>query len=123
MIKKKYWRLLNIAKKYSNANGTERVKLVDLDSGILKTKDTIFAYAQILFSIGTFAYSLLFFVYGVIPLFIGWFGIIASIFYGFGNLIFRIKPESKSLWNLGGLLILIFEMILGGCLLFYSFTI
>jgi len=44
-----------------------------------------FTFAQILFSIGTLAYSILFVTYGVVPAIIGWFGIVASILYGFGN--------------------------------------
>ncbi|MHA2270025.1 MAG: DUF4386 family protein [Promethearchaeota archaeon] len=106
--KKNYWELLNIGIKYSGTSGVERDGLVELGDSILKTKDSIFTFAQILFSIGTFAYS------------IGWFGIVASILYGFGNGIFRIKPNFKVLWNIGGLLILLFELVLGGWLLFFS---
>ncbi|MHA2038655.1 MAG: DUF4386 domain-containing protein [Promethearchaeota archaeon] len=118
--KKNYWELLNIGIKYSGTSGVERDGLVELGDSILKTKDSIFTFAQILFSIGTFAYSILFVTYGVVPTFFGWFGIVASILYGFGNGIFRIKPNFKVLWNIGGLLILLFELVLGGWLLFFS---
>ncbi|MBY8991932.1 MAG: DUF4386 domain-containing protein [Candidatus Lokiarchaeota archaeon] len=118
--KKNYWGLLNIANKYSDTSGAGRDTLIDLARSILKTKDSRFTFAQILFSIGTLAYSLLFVTYGVVPPFIGWFGIVASILYGFGNGIFRLKPNIKPLWNLGGLLILLFEIILGGWLLFFG---
>jgi hypothetical protein len=66
------------------------------------------------------AYSLLFITYGVVPGIIGWFGIVASILYSFGNGIILAKPNFKVLWNLGGLLILLFEIALGGWLLYYS---
>jgi len=118
--KKEYWGLLNIAKKYSSTTDVERKELIDLSDSILKNKNSKFTFTQILFSIGTLAYSILFVTYGIVPLFIGWFGIIASIVYGLGNLIFRIKPDFEVLWNLGGLLILIFEVILGGWLLFIA---
>ena len=118
--KKNYWGLLNIAKQYSGTSGAERDALIDLGRSILKTKDSIFTFAQILFSIGTLAYSILFVTYEVVPTIIGWFGIIASILYGFGNGIFRIKPNFKVLWNIGGLLILLFEIVLGGWLLFFA---
>jgi len=59
-------------------------------------------------------------VYGVIPVIIGWFGIVASIIYSFGNGIVFVKPNFKVLWNLGGLLILLFEIVLGGSLVYYS---
>lgn len=121
--KKNYWGLLNLAIKYSGTSGAEKDVLIDSGNKILKIKDSIFSFAQILFSIGTFAYSVLFVTYGVLPVIIGWFGIIASILYGLGNGIFRIKPNFIVLWNIGGLLILIFEIILGGWLLWYSFII
>ena len=118
--KKSYWGLLNIAKQYSNTNNAEKDALIDLGRSILETKTSRFSFAQILFSIGTFAYSILFIAYGIVPIIIGWFGIISSILYGFGNMIFRIKSNFKVLWNIGGLLILLFEVILGGWLLFFT---
>ena len=116
--KKDYWELLNIARQYSGTNGAEKNALSDLGRSILKTKNSIFTFAQILFSIGTLAYSILFATSKVIPDFIGWFGIVASILYGFGNGIRPVKPNFKVLWNFGGLLILLFEIVLGGWLLF-----
>ena len=117
--KKNYWGLLNLAKPYSDTSDAEKDALIDLGRSILKTKTSRFSFAQILFSIGTLAYSILFVTYGVVPTIIGWFGIIASMLYGFGNGIFRIKPNFKVLWNIGGLLILLFEIVLGGWLLFF----
>ena len=118
--KNNYWGLLNLAKQYSDANGAEKDSLIDLGRSILKTKESRFGFAQILFSIGTLAYSILFVTYGVVPAFFGWFGIVASLLYGFGNGIFLIKPDVKVLWNIGGLLILLFELVLGGWLVFVS---
>ena len=118
--KKSYWKLLKIAKQYSTTRGDEKKSLDNLRLSILKSKQSSFISAQILFSIGTLAYSILFVAHGVIPVIIGWFGIIACIIYGFGNGIFSIKPNFKALWNLGGLLILLFELILGVSLIYYS---
>ena len=117
--KKNYWGLLNIAIKYSDTSGTEKDAFIDLGRGILKSKNSSFTFAQIFFSIGTLAYSILFVTYGVVPAIIGWFGIVASIIYGFGNGIRFVKHNFKVLWYFGGLLILLFEMVLGGWLLFY----
>ena len=117
--KKNYWGLLNIAIKYSDANDTEKNGLIDSGHSILKTKASRFAFAQILFSIGTLSYSILFVTYGVIPVIIGWFGIVSCILYGLGNGIFHIKANFKILWNIGGLLIFIFEIVLGVWLLFF----
>lgn len=121
--KNNYWRLLHIAEQYSGTTGSERAALIDSGRGILKTKDFRFVIAQLFFSIGTFTYSLLFVTDGVVPLLIGWFGVIASIVYGIGNGIFMVKPSVKAPWNIGGLLILLFEACLGGWLLWYSFII
>ena len=116
--KKSYWGLLNIAKQFAGANGAEKNALIDMGRSVLTTKNTVFAFAQILFSIGTLAYSILFATYGVVPEIIGWLGIVASILYGFGSGIKLVKSNIKAVWNIGGLLILIFELVLGGWLLF-----
>jgi len=118
--KKRYWGLLNIARKYSSASDDGKKSLYDIRLSILKSKQSNFIFAQIFFSIGTLAYSILFVVYGIIPVIMGWFGIVASIIYGFGNGIFFVNPNFKTLWSLGGLLILLFELILGGSLIYYS---
>jgi len=115
--KNNYWGLLNIAKQYSDTSGAEKDALIDLGRSILKTKKFRFGIAQLFFSIGTLAYSILFVTYGINPI-IGWFGIVASILYGFGNGIILIKPNFKVLGNFGGLLILLYEVVLGGLLLF-----
>jgi len=117
--KRNYWELLNIASKFSSTNEAEKDKLINLTKNILKTKNNRFILAQILFSIGTLSYSILFVTYGVVPIIIGWFGIIAAVIYGLGNAIYRIQSKFEVLWNIGGLLILIFEFILGGWLLLF----
>jgi len=117
--KQNYWGLLHITKEYSDNNDDKKDTQIDLARSIIQTKTSRFSFAQILFSIGTFTYSILFILYGVVPITIGWFGIIASILYGLGNVIFRII-SFKGLWSIGGLLILLFEIILGGWLLFFT---
>ena len=121
--KKNYWSLLNLATIYSDTSDTEKSTLIDSSRNILKTKELRFAIAQILFFIGTLAYSSLFVIYGVVPLIIGWFGIIASCIYGIGDIVFLKVSNSKIIWSLGGLLVLIFEITLGGWLIFASLTI
>jgi len=116
--KKNYWRLLNIARQFPGTSSTEKNSLIDLGRSILETKSSSFSFAQILFSIGTLAYSIVFITYGVVPEIFGWFGIVASIIYGFGNGIILVKPNFKVLAYFGGLLIFLFEIALGGWLLF-----
>ena len=120
---KNYWGLLNIARQYSGTSGAEKNSLSDLARSILKTKNSRWTFAQILFSIGTIAYSILFVTYGVVPLIIGWLGIVASILFGFGSGIILVKPNFKVPGYLGGLLVMLFEVVLGGWLLFFSHII
>jgi len=116
--KKNYWGLLNIARQYSGTTGAEKNALIDLARSILKTKNSNWTTSQILFSIGTLAYSILFVTSGVVPAIIGWFGIVASIAFGVGSGIVLVKPNFRVLWMFGGLLFLLFEIVLGGWLLF-----
>ena len=116
---KNYWGLLNIARQYSSSSGTEKESVSELGRSILKSKTSVFAFAQILFSIGTLSYSILFATSEAVPVpaIIGWFGIVASILYGFGNGIIVVKPDKAMKIFRVGLLILIFELVLGGWLL------
>jgi hypothetical protein len=117
--KKNYWRLLDIARQYSAASDAERNTLAELRLSILNSKRSNFTSAQLLFAIGTLSYSILFVAYGVVPAMIGWFGIVASILYGAGNVMTTAKPKLQAVWSIGGLLILLYEIVLGGWLLFH----
>jgi hypothetical protein len=119
---KNYLGLLNLARQYSSSSGAEKKSLRELGRSILKTKNSVFAFAQIFFSIGTLSYSILFATSEAVPVpaLIGWFGIVASILYGFGNGIILVKPNKAMKVFRVGLLILIFEVVLGGGLLFSS---
>jgi len=121
--KKNYWGLLNIAIKYSSVDEPEKDVLINSSENIFKLKEFKFAVAQIFFSIGTLAYSTLFVIYGVVPLFIGWIGIVAGILYGLGSGLYLRNSQIKALWSIGGLLILLYEIILGIWLLWYSIII
>jgi hypothetical protein len=116
--KRNFLSLSDIAEQYSGAIGTDKEVLSKQALSMLKTKNSTFTVAQLLFSIGTLAYSIVFVFFAILPDILGWFGIVASIIYGLGNGMHRLKPDSRALWNLGGLLIFIFELVLGGWLLF-----
>ena len=117
-FKKNYWSILKLAKQYPSTSDADKNSLIDKGRSILKTKSSSFSFAQILFSIGTLSYSILFITSGVVPTIFGWFGIVASIPYGFGNAIILVKPNFKVLAYFGGLLIFLFEAVLGGWLIF-----
>jgi hypothetical protein len=113
-----YWGLLNIARQYSSTSGTEKTSLSDLARTIFKTKDSRFKIAMICWSIGTLAYSIVLVTYEVVPAIIGWLGLVASILVGFGTGIKLVKPNVKDFTIIGGLSAILFEVIIGGWLLF-----
>ena len=113
--KKDYYKFLDLSKQYSAADEIGKSSLIETGQKILETKNKIFEITQILFSIGTLSYSVLFVAYDVLPLYIGWFGIMSAVIYGTGSCI-KLKTDSQAVWNVGGLLILIYELVLGGWL-------
>jgi len=119
-----YWRLLNIAKQYSVNGDAEKKALGDSAHTILQTRNSRFTFSQLLFGIGTLAYSILFVTYGAVPLVFGWLGLVASVFCILANGIKLVKPDFKVLGNLGlflgSMLALPFEVSIGIWLLFFS---
>lgn len=118
--KKEYRRMLGMATQYRETSGAERRTLIESGRNILKAKNTVFTYAQVLFSIGTMAYCIVFVAYEAMPAFIGWSGIVASAIYGSGSVIKLLKDDFKAVWNIGGLLILLFELVTGGWLIIHT---
>jgi hypothetical protein len=116
--KRTYWRLLEVARQASGAQGDARGELATQRVDILRSKRAVFLAAQILFAVGTFSYSLVFAIERVVPPLLAWFGVGAAVLYGVGNGLAIRNPDSRAVWNLGGLCILAFEAILGGWLLF-----
>jgi hypothetical protein len=112
-----YWKLIKIARQHSLASGDEKKSLSDLARSIFKTKDTRFKFAMICWSIGTLAFSIVLAASEVVPQIIGWLGIVASILVGFGTAIKLAKPKFK-FEVIGGLSAILFEVIIGGWLLF-----
>ena len=116
-----YWKLINIAKQYSDTNEVEKNSLNDLAHTIFKTKDIRFKFAMICWSIGTLAFSIIIVTSDVIPQIIGWLGIVSSILVGFGTGIKLVKTNFKG-EVIGALFAMLFEIIIGGWLLFSPFV-
>ena len=114
-----YYRLLNIAKQYSSSS-SETDSLGNLAKNLFKTKDQRFKFAMICWSIGTLAFSIVLSISEVVPAIIGWLGIIASVLVGLTTGIKLVKPNSKDLTAIGGLTAILFEVIIGIALLYYS---
>ncbi len=72
--------------------------------------------------LGTLAFSIALITYGMAPLYIGWIGIVASISIGSFDVLKLVKPNSKiyeSISSIFGLLAIVFEVLIGGFLLFF----
>ncbi len=122
---KNYGGFLSMARKYSSTSGAGKDSLSDIARTINKTISSRFKFAMILWAIGSLAFSIALVTYGVVPPFIGWLGIVASIFIGIDNVIGLVKPNLKTkpsfkiLLVIGGLSAIAFEVILGVFLLFF----
>ncbi len=114
-----YWKLIAIAKKYSSTSIAEKKSLSDSALSIFKGKDTRFKYAMICWSVGTLAFSIVLVNSGFVPQYIGWLGIIAGILVGIGTGIKLVKPKIKA-EMIGALFAIVFEIIIGGWLIYYS---
>jgi hypothetical protein len=73
---------------------------------------------MICWSIGTLAYSIVLVAYEVVPPIIGWLGIVSSILVGLSTGIKLAKLNAKDFTSIGGLSAILFEVIIGGWLLF-----
>ncbi len=116
-----YWGLLNIARKHSLAEGAEKDSLSHLARTAFKAKETRFKFAMILWSIGTFTFSVALVIYGLAPQLIGWLGIVASVLVGFGTGIKLVRREIR-VALVGALVAILFEVIIGGWLLLHGFA-
>jgi hypothetical protein len=112
------WGLINIAGQYSSSSGSKKDSLSDSGRSIFQTLNSRFILSQFLFGIGTLTYSIVFVTYGVVPEIIGGLGLVASILVILGNGTQLAERSFKSLNLFGGLLMILFEVIFGGWLLF-----
>jgi hypothetical protein len=119
---KAYWGFRNIAAKYSGASGAEKNALSDTARTIFKTRDYRFKAAMVGWSIGTIAFSIVLVTSGVAPAIIGWLGIVAGILVGVHNGSKLLERDLKALQAIGGLSAILFEILLGGWLLFYGLS-
>jgi hypothetical protein len=116
---KKYWGFRKLARQYSETSGSEKNALSESARTIFKAKDSRFKFAMILWAIGTLGFSIVLVTSQVVPAFIGWLGIVAGIPVGFYNGLKLVKGSSKILMAFGALFAILFEIIIGGWLLFY----
>jgi hypothetical protein len=115
-----FLQLIEMAKEYSVFSDAEKIVLSASANIILQTKNSTFPIALVLLAIGALAYCILFITYRAIPTMIAWLGLSASVLSVVGSGIKFVEPSFDILFKIGFLLMMLFEIIFGGWLLFYS---
>lgn len=111
-------RLIDLAREYVLADSNkESIRL--LGDQILRTKNTGVDLGLLLLSIGAIAYCVSFVQSGGVPSMIAWLGLAAGIISAVGILI-KFASGFNALAVIGMVLMMVFEVIFGGCLLLYS---
>ena len=116
---KNYGKLTSKARNYSSMSDNEKISISNYAPKFIKRKSFTFDIAMIFWAIGTLSFSIILVFYGVVPLFIGWLGIIASVSFGIGDGFKIVKQKSNVLMSIAGLLAVIFEVLIGVWLLFF----
>jgi hypothetical protein len=111
-------RLIDLAREYALAD-SNRESLRLLGDQILRTKNTGVDLGLLLLSIGAIAYCVSFVQSGAVPSMIAWLGLAAGIISATGILI-KFASGFSALAVIGMVLMMVFEVIFGGWLLFYS---
>jgi hypothetical protein len=112
------FRLLDLAREYALADSNkESLRL--LGDQILRTKNTGVDLGLLLLSIGAIAYCVSFVQSGAVPSRIAWLGLAAGMISAIGILI-KFASGFSALAVIGMVLMMVFEVIFGGWLLFFS---
>jgi hypothetical protein len=115
-----FLQLIDMAKEYAVVSDAEKIVLSASANTILQTKNFTFPIALALLAIGALAYCILFVTYRAIPMMIAWLGLTASVFSVVGSGIILVEPNFDILFRIGFLMMMLFEIVFGGWLLFYS---
>jgi len=113
-------KLLDLAKEYAlTESNKESLRL--LGDKILQTKNATFLLGLLLLGIGALTYCIMFLQSGAIPSTIAWLGLVAGILTVIGILV-NFTSGFGTVYVIGMLSMMVFEVIFGGWLLFYSGT-
>ena len=111
-------RLIDLAREYVSVNSNkESLRLVG--DQILRTKNTGVDLGLLLLSIGAIAYCLMFVQSSAIPSRIAWLGLTAGVISVVG-IVIKFVSRFSSIAIIGMVLMMVFEVIFGGWLLFFS---
>ena len=111
-------RLLDMAKEYMLTDSS-KAGLRMLGDQILQTKNTRFMVGLLFLAVGAIIYGILFIQSEAIPPIIAWLGLAAGTISSIGILI-TFATGFDLIYSIGLVSIMVFEVIFGGWLLFYS---
>jgi len=111
-------RLIDLAREYALADSNKE-SLQLLGDQILRTKNTWVDLGLLLLSIGAIAYCVSFVQSGAVPSMIAWLGLAAGTISTIGILI-KFSSGFGTVAVIGMVLMMAFEVLFGGWLLFYS---
>lgn len=111
-------RLLDMAKEYALNDGNKESLRV-LGDRILQAKVARFQLGLLLLGIGALAYCIMFVQSGVIPSTIAWLGLAAGLISALGILV-NFASGFGTVYVVGMLSMMVFEVAFGGWLLFFS---
>jgi len=111
-------RLLDMAKEYA-LNDSNKESLRMLGDQILQTKNTRFLLGLLLLGIGALAYCIIFVQSGAVPPMIAWLGLAAGVATAIGILV-NFASGYGTLYVIGMLSMMVFEVVFGGWLLISS---
>ena len=111
-------RLLDMAKEYA-LNDSNKESLRMLGDQILQTKNTRFLLVLLLLGIGALAYCIIFVQSGAVPPMIAWLGLAAGVATAIGILV-NFASGYGTLYVIGMLSMMVFEVVFGGWLLISS---
>ncbi len=112
----KFRAIAGVASQYATAGEAERQSLRVRALDMFRIRDRRYDFALLLWSAGTLAYSVLFVTQGIVPAFIAWLGVVSAVSGGIGAAVKLLKPDVNPAVMLGGLLAMIFEVLVGGWL-------
>jgi hypothetical protein len=120
---KSYWGFLNLARQYSGTSGAEKNSVSGSARITFQSKVSRFTLGMFFWSIGTLAFSIVLVIFGVVPALIGWLGIVAGVLVAIYNGMILVKQTDITALAIGGLSAILFEVLLGVWLLFFTLTI
>jgi len=110
--------LLAVAQKFVSVTGGEAGALESLGSTLILAENWGMKIAMAFLALGALLYAILFVSSGVVPLALGWFGVIAGLLAVVGRWLVLVSPDAPLVLQASFIPYILFEVVFGGWLLF-----